>query len=300
MGATLQFAWPVASSQGITQPAAGRGRIGKRFVELRGTGRAGLIPFIMAGDPDRPTSVNLMQGLVRAGADLIELGVPFSDPMADGADIQASALRALQAGSNLTQALDMVADFRRHDQETPIVLMGYHNPLYRFGLERFHQRAWDAGVDGLIVVDLPPEEDCKPKLSGLDLIRLIAPTTSDQRLPTVLCGGSGFVYYVSVTGTTGAAAAAAQSVRLAADRLRRHTELPIAAGFGIRTPQQAAAIAREVDAVVIGSAVVAKVGESVDRQGQPESGLVERVLGLIEQLAQAVRTARVYLAEDER
>jgi tryptophan synthase alpha chain len=271
-------------------------RIAARFRRLAEQRRGGLVTFVTAGDPDAGTSAALLEGLAAAGADVIELGMPFTDPMADGPAIQAAGLRALKSGANMSQTLQLVRGFRRRDDETPIVLMGYYNPIYSYGVERFLQDARAAGVDGLIVVDLPPEEDaelCRPALdAGLDFIRLTTPTTGDKRLPAVLANTAGFVYYVSVTGTTGAATASAEAVAAAVERLRRHTPLPVAVGFGISTPAQAAAVARVADAAVVGSAIVNRIAANLDAEGRARPGLVEDVLGFVGQLADAVRHAR--------
>lgn len=271
-------------------------RIERRFAELRGQGRAGLVTFLVAGDPDIPTFERLLAGLPEAGADLIEIGMPFSDPMADGPTIQAGNLRALAAGISLARTLEIVRRFRDHDTTTPLVLMGYYNPIWAYGRLRFLDEAVSAGVDGLIVVDLPPEEDeelCLPALErGLDFIRLATPTTDDRRLPKVLQNVRGFLYYVSLTGITGVKEAVADHVAPQVARLRRHTDLPIAVGFGIRTPEQAAAIARVADAAVVGSALVAEVAAHLDEQGRPGKGLVAAVHSRVRALAQAVRTAR--------
>jgi len=261
-------------------------RIDTRFATLRAEGRAGFVAFITAGDPDGETSLAILKGLPAAGADIIELGMPFSDPMADGPAIQASSLRALEAGASMVKTLALVKAFRNGDDATPIVLMGYYNPIYSYGVERFLADAREAGVDGLIVVDLPPEEDaelCLPALkAGLNFIRLATPTTDARRLPAVLANTSGFLYYVSVTGITGTRAAASQAVREAVARLKTRTDLPIAVGFGIRTPEQAAEVARVADAAVVGSALVEAVV-----QGGPDA-----VLRLAKRLGDAVRSAR--------
>lgn len=271
-------------------------RIERRFAELRAQGRAGLVTFLVAGDPDIATFERLLAGLPEAGADLIEIGMPFSDPMADGPTIQAGNLRALAAGISLARTLEIVRRFRDHDTTTPLVLMGYYNPIWAYGRLRFLDEAVSAGVDGLIVVDLPPEEDeelCLPALErGLDFIRLATPTTDDRRLPKVLQNVRGFLYYVSLTGITGVKEAVADQVAPQVARLRRHTDLPIAVGFGIRTPEQAAAIARVADAAVVGSALVAEVAAHLDEEGRPAKGLVAAVHGRVRALAEAVRTAR--------
>jgi tryptophan synthase alpha chain len=269
-------------------------RLDRRFRALRQEGRAGLVTFMCGGDPDPQTFQAILEGLPEAGADVIEVGMPFSDPMADGPSIQAGNLRALAAGMTLKRLLDHIARFREHDTETPIVLMGYFNPIHKFGPERFLDAAVAAGVDGLIVVDLPPEEDaelCLPALAkGLNFIRLATPTTDDKRLPKVLGNTSGFIYYVSITGITGAAAPVADMVGAAVERLRRHTDLPVAVGFGIREPEQAAGIARLADAAVVGSALVDEVARHA--AAGDTSGLPAAVHAKVRGLAQAVRMAR--------
>jgi tryptophan synthase alpha chain len=276
--------------------AAGAGRIEGRFAELKGAGRAGLVTFLSAGDPDPATFAEVLAGLPAAGADLIEIGMPFSDPMADGPAIQAASLRALRAGMTVARTLDLVRAFRARDAATPVVLMGYYNPIYRYGPARFLADARAAGVDGLIVVDLPPEEDdelCLPALAaGLAFVRLATPTTDDRRLPKVLANTSGFLYYVSITGTTGAAAPVAEQVGAAVARLRRHTALPVAVGFGIRTPAQAAEIARLADAAVVGTALVERIATSLDAAGRAGPELVGALLGDVQALARGVRGAR--------
>jgi tryptophan synthase alpha chain len=271
-------------------------RIELRFAELRAADRAGLIAFLCAGDPDPATSAEMLVGLAAAGADLIEICIPFSDPMADGPAIQAGSLRALEAGMTLGRTLDLVRRLRRSDQTTPVVLMGYFNPIWRYGPERFLDDAHAAGVDGLIVVDLPPEEDdelCVPALvRGLKFIRLVTPTTDDSRLPVVLGNASGFLYYVSITGITGTRAPIADQVGAAVVRLRQHSALPVAVGFGIRTPEQAAAIARVADAAVVGSALVSHIARSLDAHGRAPPGLADSLLAQVSELAAAVRSAR--------
>jgi tryptophan synthase alpha chain len=272
------------------------GRIEQRFAELRAEGRAGLITFLCAGDPDPATFAAILQALPAAGADLIEVGMPFSDPMADGPSIQAGNLRALRAGTTLAGTLGLVREFRRSDATTPLILMGYYNPIYRYGPERFLDDAKAAGVDGLIMVDLPPEEDdelCLPALDrDLCFIRLATPTTDDRRLPRVLANTRGFIYYVSITGITGSGAPAIEQVQNAVTRLRRHTELPVAVGFGVRSPEQAAAIARTADAAVVGSALVDRIAGALDARGRAGAGLAEAVLGQVAALAEGVRGAR--------
>jgi len=267
-------------------------RIARRFAALKSENRAGLVTYIVAGDPDAAASLELLRGLPRAGADLIELGMPFSDPMADGPAIQAAGLRALKAGMTLRKTLDLVHCFRAEDDATPIVLMGYYNPIYRYGVDAFLADATSSGVDGLIVVDLPPEEDaelCLPALaSGIDFIRLTAPTTDEARLPVVLARASGFVYYVSITGITGTKSANAADVDAAVARLRRHTALPVAVGFGIKTPDQAAAVACFADAAVVGTALVQRIAANLGDR----SRLVDAVLADVAALAAGVRGAR--------
>jgi tryptophan synthase alpha chain len=276
-------------------------RIDARFDALRREGRAGLVTFVMAGDPDPVTSAAILKALPVAGADAIEVGMPFTDPMADGPAIQAAGLRALRAGQDMVKTLDIVRDFRTADDATPIVLMGYYNPIYIYGVERFLADAKAAGVDGLIVVDLPPEEDselCLPALAtGLNFIRLATPTTDDRRLPAVLANTSGFVYYVSITGITGAAAPDPGLVAAAVGRIKRHTGLPVAVGFGVRNAASAAAIARDAEAVVVGSALVEKVRTSLDPAGKATPATVAAVAGLVAELAAGVRGARQQAAE---
>jgi tryptophan synthase alpha chain len=276
-------------------------RIDQTFAALAGAGRAGLVTFVMAGDPDPETSFAIVKALPQAGADVIEVGMPFTDPMADGPAIQAAGLRALHAGQTMVKTLDLVRRFRRSDDTTPIVLMGYYNPIYIYGVERFLRDAVAAGVDGLIVVDLPPEEDtelCLPALAcGLNFIRLATPTTDDRRLPAVLANTSGFVYYVSITGITGAAAPDASRVAQAVARIKRHTHLPVAVGFGVRDAASAAAIARGAEAVVVGSALVERVRTSLDPAGKPTPDTVLAVTSLVAELAAGVRNGRQQAAE---
>ncbi len=271
-------------------------RIADRFAALGEEGRAGLVTFVTAGDPDEATSREILMALPGAGADLIELGMPFSDPMADGPSIQASSLRALKAGASLRKTLDLVTEFRGADDQTPIILMGYYNPIYIYGVETFIADAKAAGVDGLIIVDLPPEENEEMSLpavkAGLNFIFLTAPTTDDARLPKVVEHAGGFVYYVSITGITGTSSAAATDVRDNVARLRRHTDLPIAVGFGIKTPAQAAEIARVADAAVVGSALVDLVADNLDGSGSATPGLADKVLEAVSKLAEGVRSAR--------
>jgi tryptophan synthase alpha chain len=270
-------------------------RIAARFAELREGKRAGFIPFITAGDPDRETSFAILKQLPKAGADLIELGMPFSDPMADGPAIQASSLRALQAGMSVRGTLSLVERFRKEERATPIVLMGYYNPIHAYGSERFVQDAAAAGVDGLIIVDLGPEEDAVLRKlaakAGLAIVRLATPTTDDDRLRTVLDGASGFLYYVSVAGVTGTKAFTEDDVKQAIERIRRATALPCAVGFGIRTPEGAAAIARLADAAVVGSAIVSRIADGL-RANQPNTRLIDETLSFCRSLADAVRAAR--------
>jgi len=274
----------------------GTGRLGRRFAELRAAGRGGLVTFITADDPDHETCLRLLQDLPAAGADVIELGMPFTDPMADGPAIQAASLRALKAGASMVRTLELVRAFRASDPDTPLILMGYYNPIYRYGSERFLADARAAGADGVIVVDLPPEEDeelCLPALAaGLSFIRLVTPTTDDRRLETVLRNTSGFVYYVSVTGITGAGSATSEAIAAALQRLRRHTSLPLAVGFGIRTPEQAAAVAHVADAAVVGSAIVSRIAANLDPDGRATPALHDDVLSFVRALASRVRVAR--------
>jgi tryptophan synthase alpha chain len=270
-------------------------RIDRRFAALAQENRVALVTFVMAGDPDLETSLAILQALPRAGADLIEVGMPFTDPMADGPSIQAAGLRALAAGTTLAKVLGLVAQFRRADDATPIVLMGYYNPIYVYGVARFLDEAKAAGVDGLIVVDLPPEEDaelCLPALeAGLAFVRLATPTTDEERLATVLANTSGFVYYVSITGITGAGVAEQAAVVAAVARLKRHSTLPIAVGFGVKNAESAAAIAAHADAVVVGSAIIDALKASLDPDGRATDATVGDVAGLVGALAAGVRGA---------
>ena len=271
-------------------------RMAACFERLRGENRAGLVAFITGGDPDAVTSQALLEGLSGAGADLIELGMPFSDPMADGPSVQASSLRALEAGATLRTVLQQVRYFRKSDDRTPLVLMGYYNPIYTYGAEKFVHDAHTAGVDGVIVVDLPPEEDAELREPatrvGLHCIRLATPTTDDARLPDVLANTGGFVYYVSITGITGTTSAASTDVAAAVSRLRRHTDFPIAVGFGIKTPQQAGEVATVADVVVVGSALVDTISSGLDGQGRASSGLVQEVLAFVSKMSKGVRGGR--------
>jgi tryptophan synthase alpha chain len=271
-------------------------RIDARFAELKQEGRAAFITFLTAGDPDPQTSLDIIKALPKAGADIIEIGMPFTDPMADGPAIQAAGLRALKAGMTLKKTLAMVRAFRKEDATTPLVLMGYYNPIYIYGVDRFLLDAKAAGVDGLIIVDLPPEEDvelCLPAMqAGLNFIRLATPTTDDKRLPAVLANTSGFVYYVSITGITGSASADTAVVGEAVARIKRHTKLPVCVGFGIRTPEAAHGIAQKADGAVVGTALVDALRGSLDAEGRATAKTVGAVAGLVASLAQGVRGAK--------
>ena len=271
-------------------------RIAKCFSALREEGRGGLVTYLTAGDPDPNTSARLLAGLAQAGADLIEIGMPFSDPMADGPAIQEAGQRALKQGMTLRRTLTLVRELRRADDATPIVLMGYYNPIYRYGAEAFARDAVGAGVDGVIVVDLPPEEDAELALparaAGLDLIRLAAPTSDEKRLPRIVEHATGFLYYVAIAGITGTRSAESADVKSAVTRLRRFTRLPIAVGFGIRTPEQAAAVARAADAAVVGSALVQRLALNLDPDDTAKPGLVDAVLTDVRALAVGVRGVR--------
>lgn len=280
--------------------AAGAGRIAARFAALRAEGRGALVPFLMAYDPDPATSMAILRGMPGAGADLVEIGVPFSDPMADGPTVQRAGQRALRAGGTLAGALAMARDFRRgcRDDETPLVLMGYLNPILSYGAERFCADAAASGVDGLIVVDLPPEEadelDPHARAAGLEMIRLVAPTTDDARMPRVLAGAGGFVYYVAITGVTGTRSASAGELAAAIPRIRAHTDLPVAIGFGVRTPEQAAEASTVADAAVVASALIETLAGTLDARGRATDATVRAVLDEVRALAEAVRgTARV-------
>ncbi|MEM8811834.1 MAG: tryptophan synthase subunit alpha [Pseudomonadota bacterium] len=276
-------------------------RLRERFSAVAGKNRPALVTFVTAGDPDPETAAELLRRLPAAGADIIELGMPFSDPMAEGPPIQASSQRALRAGQTMARTFAMVSEFRRVDAHTPIVLMGYYNPIYSYGTEAFVADAVAAGVDGVIVVDLPPEADdefCLPALAGgLNFIRLATPTTDSIRLPVVLANSSGFVYYVSITGVTGAATPDTGSVADAVARIKEHTELPVAVGFGVKTPSQAAAIGRTADGVVVGSALVNAIRDSLDEQGAATNNTVDAVTDLVSALADGVRASRIMAAE---
>ncbi|MET4805814.1 tryptophan synthase subunit alpha [Limibacillus sp. MBR-115] len=275
---------------------ADSGRLTKRFASLAAENRGGLVTFMTAGDPDLQTASAILSGLPAAGADVIEIGMPFSDPMADGPAIQAAGLRALKGGMTLAKTLEMVRGFRKQDQETPLVLMGYYNPIYAYGNERFLNEARDSGVDGLIIVDLPPEEDaelCIPALkAGLNFIRLATPTTDEKRLPKVMQNTSGFVYYVSILGITGTHSAAATDVAEAVARLKRHSDLPVAVGFGIKTAEQAREIARVADAAVVGSALVDCLKATLDEDGKAQPATINTVLDFVKGLAAGVRSGR--------
>jgi tryptophan synthase alpha chain len=272
-------------------------RIEKRFAALRAEGRGGLVTYLTAGDPDRETSARLFSRLAAAGADLIEIGMPFSDPMADGPAIQDAGQRALTTGMTLRGTLSMVQALRRGDDATPIVLMGYYNPIYRHGTQAFAHDAVVAGVDGVIVVDLPPEEDSEltgpAREAGLDVIRLATPTSDDDRLPRIVDRASGFIYYVAIAGITGTRSADAAEVAAAMARLRRFTDLPVAVGFGIKNPEQAAAVARAADAAVVGSALVQRLAVNLEPDGAAKPGLIDAVLSEVCGLALGVRRARV-------
>ena len=271
-------------------------RIDARFAELARQGHAALVTYLMAGDPDPATSLDIIKALPKAGADIIEIGIPFTDPMADGPSIQAAGLRALKAGMTLKKTLELVRGFRKEDDATPIVLMGYYNPIYIHGVDKFLVDAKTAGVDGLIIVDLPPEEDtelCIPAMkAGLNFIRLATPTTDDKRLPAVLANTSGFVYYVAVTGITGSASADSNVVGEAVARIKRHTNLPVCVGFGIRTPDAARAIAENANGAVVGTALVDALQASLDAEGRATPKTVGAVADLVAALAQGVRGAK--------
>ncbi len=276
-------------------------RIDRRFAALKTEGRAALVTFITAGDPDADTSLAILKALPAAGADVVELGMPFTDPMADGPSVQAAGQRALDTGQTMAKTLAMVRAFRAGDTATPIVLMGYYNPIYIYGVERFLADAKAAAIDGLIIVDLPPEEDdelCLPTLrAGLNFIRLATPTTDDRRLPAVLANTSGFVYYVSITGITGAATPDPAKVSGAVARIKRHTKLPVAVGFGVKTPEHARAIAASADGVVVGSSLVDAIKLSLDADGKATARTVAAVTDLVASLAAGVRGARREAAE---
>jgi tryptophan synthase alpha chain len=266
-------------------------RIKARFQSLKAKKQSGLVTFVTAGDPDFETSAKILNGLPQAGADIIELGMPFTDPMADGPAIQAANLRALKSGMNMGKVLDLARGFRKKDQETPLVLMGYYNPIMHFGVDKFLREAKNAGVDGLIIVDLPPEEDsemCAPATqAGLNFIRLVTPTSDAKRLPAILKNASGFLYYVSITGITGSKKADATPVKKALSELRKHTDLPVAVGFGITSPKEAKEIAAFSDAIVVGSAIVGRIANNLDDKGKAKKTLAEDALSFVAELAKA-------------
>ena len=272
-------------------------RIDRRMAKLKDEGRPALVTYFMAGDPDYDTSLSIMRALPEAGSDIIELGMPFSDPMADGPAIQAAGLRALKGGQTLKKTLAMARDFRATDDDTPIVLMGYYNPIYVYGVERFLADAVESGVDGLIVVDLPPEMDeelCIPALkAGVNFIRLATPTTDDRRLPKVLENTSGFVYYVSMTGITGSALADTTKVAAAVSRIKSHTALPVCVGFGVKTAEQARTIGASADGVVVGTAIVNAVANVLGQNGERTADPAEAVATLVRGLSRGVRSARL-------
>lgn len=276
-------------------------RIDRRMAKLKDEGRPALVTYFMGGDPDYDTSLSIMRALGRSGADIIELGMPFSDPMADGPAIQAAGLRSLKAGQTLVKTLKMASEFRTGDNDTPIVLMGYYNPIYIYGVERFLKDAKASGIDGLIVVDLPPEMDdelCIPALkAGINFIRLATPTTDDKRLPKVLQNTSGFVYYVSMTGITGSALADTGRVSEAVKRIKSHTDLPVCVGFGVKTAEQARVIGASADGVVVGTAIVNAVANVLGPNGQRTADPAQAVATLVAGLAQGVREARLAAAE---
>ncbi|WP_137130640.1 tryptophan synthase subunit alpha [Rhizobium sp. FY34] len=276
-------------------------RMDKRFADLKAEGRPALITYFMGGDPDFETSLGIMKALPEAGADVIELGMPFSDPMADGPAIQMAGFRALAGGQTLAKTLDLAREFRKGDQATPIVLMGYYNPIYSFGVDRFLDEALKAGIDGLIVVDLPPEMDdelCLPAIAkDINFIRLATPTTDEKRLPTVLRNTSGFVYYVSMNGITGSALPDLSQIAGAVNRIKAHTDLPVCVGFGVKTADHAKAIGAAADGVVVGSAIVAQVAGSLDANDQATSHTISAVSTLVRGLATGVRAARLVAAE---
>ena len=271
-------------------------RLESRFVALRAEGRGGLITFVTAGDPNAGLSEEILAGLPAAGADIIELGMPFTDPMADGPAIELASGRALAGGQTMIKTLAMVSAFRKSDNETPIVLMGYYNPIYAYGPEEFAADAGKAGVDGLIIVDLPPEEEAEfsspAREAGIDIVRLIAPTSTDARITTLVENASGFVYYVSVRGITGTSSAAVSDIASNVARIKNQTDLPVAVGFGIRTPDQAAEVAKVADATVVGTAIVDQVAGGLDAAGNPSADLVGNTLGYVSALAASVRAAR--------
>lgn len=271
-------------------------RITKRFEQLNAEKRSGLITFVMGGDPDYKTALDILKGLPEAGADLIEIGMPFTDPMADGPSIQKAGLRALETGQTLRKTLELASDFRKTDDKTPLIVMGYYNPIYIFGVDKFLLEAKNAGIDGLIVVDLPPEEDselCIPALEkGLDFIRLATPTSDDKRLPSLLKHTSGFIYYISIAGVTGTKTLDIDSVSSAVNRLRHHTTLPVAVGFGVKTPEMASKVAQVADSVVVGSGVIDILASTLDTQNKPTNETVPTVLKFVKSLSDAIRAVK--------
>lgn len=286
---------PTLGKEGAKKIPAPISRISERFALLKKHRRAGLVAFITANDPNPEVFAEILEGLPSAGADIIEIGIPFSDPMADGPSIQAASQRALKHHTTVKTVLAAVEKFREDEIETPVVLMGYYNPIYRYGPQEFAEHASNAGVDGVIVVDLPPEEaeelDVHLRANNIHLIFLTAPTSSDARLPAIVGRASGFVYYVAIAGVTGTATADEHAVRKAVARLRKHTALPVAVGFGIKTPEQARAIAAHCDAAVVGSAIVDIIAKGVRADGTPEPGLSVKVLEFVKSLATGVRNA---------
>ena len=276
-------------------------RMDKRFAALKAEGRPALVTYFMGGDPDYDTSLGIMKALPEAGADVIELGMPFSDPMADGPAIQLAGQRALKAGQTLKKTLQLAADFRKTDADTPIVMMGYYNPIYIYGVEKFLDDAIVAGVDGLIVVDLPPEMDdelCIPAIrKGINFIRLATPTTDDKRLPTVLKNTSGFVYYVSMNGITGSALPDPSLVSGAVQRIKQHTDLPICVGFGVKTAEHAKVIGGSADGVVVGTAIVNQIATSLTKDGKATADTIQAVATLVRGLSTGTRSARLVAAE---
>ena len=271
-------------------------RLETKFAALKTEGRGGLVTFVTAGDPNTELSAEILAGLPAAGADVIELGMPFTDPMADGPAIELASGRALAGGQNMVRTLAMVSMIRETDDETPIVLMGYYNPIHAYGPEKFAADAGKAGVDGMIIVDLPPEEEAEfsipAQAAGIDIIRLVAPTTTDERIATLVENASGFVYYVSVRGITGTSSAAASDIASNVARIKLQTDLPVAVGFGIRTPEQAAEVAQVADAAVVGTAIVEQVAGALDVNGAPTGDVVGNTLGYVSKLAASVRAAR--------
>jgi tryptophan synthase alpha chain len=271
-------------------------RLETRFAQLRAENKAGFVTFTTAGDPNYDTSLAILKGLPKQGVDIIELGVPFTDPSADGPTIDRAAQRALKGGMSLAKTLNMVREFREDDQDTPIVLMGYFNPIFAYGIERFASDASSAGVDGLIIVDLPPEEDEELRIpantAGIDVIRLATPTSDDIRLPKVLEGASGFVYYVAVAGVTGGKSATEGDIEAAITHIRKHTDLPVAVGFGIKTPKQAATMAKYADGVVVGSAIVSMIEDGIGSNSQANPDLVDDVLDFVKTLSDGAHSGR--------